>query len=326
MISKVIRILLVVHLVCSSLAFAQTPRFLAPWELENPPVPILTRVKSVEKYISLPGVAKMRPYELRLVANYDAKGRLEKDISYSYSESIFGKDTTIVIQDYSYFGESDKVWVYKKHHRKVVYHQQYYEASGIEFDINGNRLNYLIFNSAGGIDTVSIKYLQDSVIQANSHSTYRNDSPKAFDGLDPNKIAKDSMAGRSVSAVMGSVRLMIPKIAQGDVFYEPTADGYVLKEVAEDGQVLAEQRVIANENLQPLQVINATDGYNNVTIFDYLYDEEGRQVKLVIKDKKGKVIKQYENTFNNTGHLLTSVVSGKRGKIISKTKYEYELY
>ncbi len=323
---RAVKLLFVIEVVCKSIVLGQTPDFFTVWELDSPPTPILTQVKTIKKYVSLPGVIKLRPKELVLVADYDAKGRLINDVSYLYSESIFGKDTTIVKQEYVYFNDSNNVWIYKKHQKKIVDRRHYNRSEGAEFDKNGKRVNFLFFNSAGGVDTVSIDKLQDSVMQANSYHRYRNDSQQALDALDPKNVENDSLAGRPISPVRNSARWVISEMPPSNIIYEPTLEGYVLKEVSNSGQVLAEQRVKLNENFQPLQIINALNSQNRVNIYDYLYDAEGRMIKLIIKNKRGKLVKQYECIYNNTGYLLKTILQGRKDKILNETIYEYELY
>jgi hypothetical protein len=89
--------------------------------------------------------------------------------------------------------------------------------------------------------------------------------------------------------------------------------------------VISEHRVKLNKQNKPIQVVDFY-GPHQVSITNYLYDAAGNEIEVKQIDRKANVVIKYNHTYNDKGHLVETVISGKKGKVVERIKYEYEFY
>jgi len=115
-------------------------------------------------------------------------------------------------------------------------------------------------------------------------------------------------------------------VPQNQITYDTLMNGYLASIESPKGEVLTERRVLLNANQQVAHVITTDHKQQNVSIINYQYDSEGKEVEQEVLDKKGNVVLKYNYTYSVSGFLMQTTVRGKKEKIQKIIKYEYEFW
>lgn len=120
----------------------------------------------------------------------------------------------------------------------------------------------------------------------------------------------------------------VPEISANEnkITFDTLQSGYMASIASPTGNVLTERRVLLNDKQQVAHIITTNTKQQTVSIINYKYDFEGKEIEQEFLDGKGRIIMKYRNTYSVSGFLMKKTMSGPRDKIQKVIKYEYEFY
>lgn len=290
-----------------------------------------TKVKIARTYTSEPGILKMQPFVLTQELSFDENERLISEKTFTYSETVFGVDTSMVMQELFYGEGKHQLSFMKKTFINVLNKERHKKEIGYEYTPDGKVARVLFYQPDGTIQEweTEEEALLASLKQARGQSV--------ASGLDNKSISANSISrsdwvyrdrrnsGPARRPVVDQATPMATTIQ-----HESIANGYITREVSSTGKVVSEQRVLLNEKKQVSHVITSHHDLKGkattVSITNHVYDAAGREIEQTVLDKAGKLNVKYAHTYDDQGLLIESYWTGRKGKVLKRMRYSYEFF
>ncbi len=263
------------------------------------------KVKAMRVLVSNIGLMKMRPFVLEKEVFYDEQARVIQEHSYVHEESLFGSFNYQTSQEYKY-DEEGRLKKLIKNYKNGLYKDEV----EYEYSEEGEVHRVLLYQPDGTVKTIKR--------EEGARLFMRRKDPPLQKLLLYDSMQRFDYAKKVLSDLY--------PIAPNTINYAVIANGYVIRTVNPEGLLLAERRMLFNENKQVAQVVNSNSGYNNVTITEYAYDSAGNEIEQTVMDGKRKLLIKYSHIYNEKGHLIEIRWSYKRGKPVKIIRYEYDFY
>ncbi|WP_157593134.1 hypothetical protein [Rufibacter tibetensis] len=294
------------------------------------------KVKVVRTFSSEAGLKKMRPFTLTKELYFDTLSRVQKEVGYMYSESIFGVDSSVVVQEYTYAGGSNTVSFLKKTSLHIVNKERYKNEVGYEFDQHGAVRKTLVYQPDGtmkvmGGDSEDQQQEASSAGQPLKHDAYANYPAPLEDTPGPMpRNARSAWLSPSRPKRTPPVPQPLPDApVKTLVKREELANGYVIREETTSGKLVAEQRVLLNDQKLVSHIISSVSGAKQpktISIENFVYNNNGKEIERTIRGEDGKLVTKYSHAYDAQGHLVKSVESDKKGKVKKVMQFEYEFH
>jgi hypothetical protein len=289
------------------------------------------KVKIARTFTSEPGVFKMRPFMLTQVLSFDEHERLISEKTFTYSETVFGVDTSMVMQELFYKEGKHQLSFMKKTFIRVENKERHKKEIGYDYTPDGKVARVLIYQPDG---TIQEGETEEEAILANLKQVRGQSVGSALDNknIRPNSINRSDWVYRERSNRGPARRLVVDQATPmaTTIQHESIANGYITREVSSTGKVVSEQRVLLNEKKQVSHVITSHHDLKGkaetVSITNHVYDVAGREIEQTVLDKAGKLNVKYAHTYDDQGLLIESYWTGRNGKVLKKMRYAYEFF
>ncbi len=304
-------------------------------EQEIAPTPKARKVKVARTYEREAGKAKGKPYRLVRELHFDSLARIYLEKTFTYTTSVFGIDSALVMQEYTFRDNTNQPVFLKKTYLSIVGKERLKNEVGYAYNQTGEVTGMFVYQPDG--TPVSSRQAEEAGPSARGSLQERAGAGNVSSPNAPSIPTYQGMSSRGDWIMPTRAPQRPPStIPQGNgqqeqtsTVREPLANGYILKEVTSTGRVVSEQKVLLNARHQVSHVITSHEGQKGkpkvVSVTNYVHDTAGREVERTTLNQAGKVVLRYAHTYTPQGQLATTVISEK-GKKKREMKYAYEFY
>ncbi|MFC6996081.1 hypothetical protein [Rufibacter roseus] len=259
------------------------------------------RVKVQRKYVSLPGLIKMRPYHLEKETTVDTLGRIVKHKAYRYSSSLFDNLSAVTHESFEYDARGYLISYLQSY---LVEHQNYDNYSSKVAEI------WYGYDSLGWVKFAS--YVYPSRLVKHMSDTLRVQNPHVNKMLSLFVVPGEGMGVAETSTSIGS--------------NDPSTNEYVHQTVDNYGRFIIERGIVLDNGKQVRQIVQASAYQGNVTTTNFQYNSEGLVSEQEVVDKDGRRLKKILFKYHTNGLVHMISTYGKNKQLVKKEKYEYEYY